>query len=145
MSRETNGKMGRFRVEIELANYQDMILAKAGNLAPEQIRKTRIQGVVDSGAVRLVLPQHVVDELGVPQAGSVNVRYADHRQAKRKKVRDVWLKLLDREASFTAIVEPKRTDALIGAIVLEELDLVVDCISQKVLPRDPKGIIAEVE
>jgi hypothetical protein len=39
----------------------------------------------------------------------------------------------------TAIIEPKRETALIGAIVLEYLDLLVDCTAQKVVPRDPSG------
>jgi predicted aspartyl protease len=101
--------------------------------------------VVDSGATRLVLPQKTVELLGLSRVGTVSVRYADQRRARRTKVRDVWLKLLNRDSTFTAVVEPKRKDALIGAIVLEELDLVVDCVSQTVHPRDPKRIIAEIE
>ena len=87
----------------------------------------------------------MADELGLPPIGKVGVRYADQRRVQRTKVKDVWLRLLGRDGTFSAIVEPKRTDALIGAIVLEELDLIVDCVSQQVLPRDPKGIIAEIE
>ena len=46
---------------------------------------------------------------------------------------------------FSAIIEPKRDTALIGAIVLEELDLVADCVTQTVHPRDPRGIVSEIE
>jgi hypothetical protein len=53
--------------------------------------------------------------------------------------------LLGREGIFNAIVEPDRTDALVGAIVLEDLDLIVDCATQSVHPRDPDSIISEVE
>jgi hypothetical protein len=35
--------------------------------------------------------------------------------------------------------------ALIGAIVLEDLDLLVDCTAKRVLPRDPRGAIYEIE
>ena len=49
------------------------------------------------------------------------------------------------ESVFTADVEPGRTDALIGAIVLEELDFVPDCTRQALLPRDPHGLFAEIE
>lgn len=145
MKRGGNGHMGRFRVEVELANNEDQVLARKGHLPPEKVRRVRIQGVVDSGATRLVLPQKTVELLGLSRVGTVSVRYADQRRARRTKVRDVWLKLLNRDSTFTAVVEPKRKDALIGAIVLEELDLVVDCVSQTVHPRDPKRIIAEIE
>ena len=42
-------------------------------------------------------------------------------------------------------VEPGRESALIGAIVLEDLDFLVDCAGQRLVPRDPKHIISEVE
>jgi hypothetical protein len=50
-----------------------------------------------------------------------------------------------RHGTFTAVVEPKRTSALVGAIVLEHLDLLVDCPRQRVVPRDPHGPIYEIE
>ena len=56
-----------------------------------------------------------------------------------------WLQLLGRHSVFTAVAEPARDDALIGAIVLEELDLLVDCESQSLNPRDPNLILTEIE
>ena len=50
-----------------------------------------------------------------------------------------------RESIFNAIVEPDRESALIGAIVMEDLDLLIDCTAQRLVPRDPKQIISEVE
>jgi hypothetical protein len=46
---------------------------------------------------------------------------------------------------FTAVVEPRRSEALIGAIVLEELDMVPDGTRQILLPRDPHGVVAEID
>jgi hypothetical protein len=34
---------------------------------------------------------------------------------------------------------------LIGAIVLEDLDLMVDCQWQQLVPRDPSGPVYEIE
>jgi clan AA aspartic protease len=137
--------VGRFHVDIELANNQDMVLAESGHLDPNKVRRARVPAVVDTGAVSLVLPKAVVERLGVPQVGTVKVRYADQRRAKRDKVKNVWVKVLGREEIFSAIVEPKRQDALLGAVVLEQLDLMVAPVSQKLVPRDPSGIIAEIE
>jgi hypothetical protein len=46
---------------------------------------------------------------------------------------------------FNAVVEPDRDSALIGAIVLEDLDFTIDCTRQTLAPRDPKQIISEIE
>ena len=43
------------------------------------------------------------------------------------------------------MLEPDRTTALVGAIVLEDLDLLVDCSKQRIYPRDAEGIVAEIE
>ena len=137
--------MGRFAVEIKLANSVDAALVQRGLLPPNQVRQTEIRGVVDTGAVRLVIPERVATELGVREVDEIQVRYADGRIATRKLVTDVLLELLGREATFRASVESNRDSALIGAIVLEELDLLVDCTTERLRPRDPNHIISEIE
>ena len=44
-----------------------------------------------------------------------------------------------------AIVEPSRPTALIGAIVLEDLDSLIDSRKEQLVPRDPNQILAEIE
>jgi hypothetical protein len=137
--------VGRFSVEFEVANNDDLIRAQDGTLPPDQVRQETIQGVVDSGATKLVLPQAVVKRLGLRLGDPILVRYADGRTVQRAGAKGVYLKLLGRDGTFTAIVEPRRKTALVGAIVLEDLDLLVDCTAQRVVPRDPRGAIYEIE
>ena len=137
--------VARLSVEIEVANYGDLALAERGLLPADQVRRETIHGLVDSGATRLVLPEAVVKRLGLPLSTAVNVRYADGRRAKRRAVKGVFVRLLGRNSTFTAICEPKRETALICAIVLEDLDLLVDCVTQQVVPRDPDGETFEIE
>lgn len=119
--------------------------ARRGRIPASAIRRVRIEGLVDTGATRLVLPASVVVQLGLPEVGQVGVKYADGRRSQRAAVGDAEVEIQGRSSVFTAVVEPDRTEALIGAIVLEELDFVVDCIAQKLVPRDPDRIFAEIE
>ncbi len=137
--------MGRFSVEFEVANYDDMVEAEHGRINPREIRRVTISGVVDPGATNLVLPGAIVKQLGLRTRGKTRVRYADRRSAWRDRVAGAWLELLGREGIFVAIAEPKRKSALIGAMVLEDLDFLVDCKRQRLVPRDPKGILTEAE
>ena len=143
--RQRDAKMGRFSVEVSLANLQDQVVAEAGVLSPDKVRRVKLSGIVDTGATRLVLPANIVKTLGLTERGEINCKYADGRRAKRKVVGDVVLEFGGRRGVFSAVVEPNRKDALIGAIVLEELDLIPDCIAQKLRPRDPRGLLAELE
>jgi predicted aspartyl protease len=140
-----NGEMGRFSVEMVIADNREVIISDRSDSPRESVKRLTVQGVVDSGAARLVLPERVVAELQLQDDGEVTVRYADQRREKRRLVGNVWLELLGRHGVFSAVVEPERPDALIGAIVLEELDLLVDCGTQSLHPREPDSILAEIE
>ena len=66
-------KVGRFKVEIELANNDDMAAVRRGDLASDKVRRVKIFGVVDSGASRLVLPTAIAKQLELPVTGKVKV------------------------------------------------------------------------
>lgn len=145
MQSQKVSEMGRFTVEVELANNDDMAEVRRGHLKPSQVRRVKLEGTVDSGAARLVLPESAAKQLGLKPTGKVRVRYADKRTATRPQVEGVYLELLGRHGTFSASLEPKRDTALIGAIVLEDLDLLIDCTKGKLYPRDPDFVVAEIE
>ena len=53
------GAVGEIVVNVGLENYVDRSNARSG-LRTEPVRRTHVDGVVDTGAVMLVLPQNVV-------------------------------------------------------------------------------------
>jgi predicted aspartyl protease len=136
--------MGRIDVTVKVANNVDVVLSEREKPRVQPLR-IYVPGIVDTGAARLVLPKRVAEELNLEPSGTTKVRYADMRTAERQMVKNVWLEMEGRSGVFSAIVEPKRETALIGAIVMEELDMVADCVTQSVHPRDPRRIISEIE
>jgi predicted aspartyl protease len=137
--------VGRFNVDFEVANNDDLALVRRGLLPADQVRRRTISGVVDPGAAMLVLPKAVVKELGLPLGNKLKVRYADGRRAQRREAEGAYVELLGRHGTFSALIEPKRETALIGAIVLEALDLLVDSRRARLIPRDPSGPFCEIE
>src|SRR5690348_9063332 len=106
MTAQGNGTMGRFSVEMEVANHLDVSKAAEGTLPADKVRRVRLNGVVDTGAARLVLPADVATQLGLPGAGDVEVRYADHRTGTLQRVSDAEVTILGRTSSFTALAQP---------------------------------------
>lgn len=137
--------VGRFSVEFEVANNSDLIQAEHGFMDADKVRRMKIRGVVDSGAARLVLPGSVAKQLDLAVKRKVKVRYADGRQSIRNEVGNVFVAIQGRDNVFSAVVEPKRDSALIGAIVLEDLDFLIDNTHQRLVPRDPKFVVSEIE
>ena len=137
--------MGRFSMKIALANYVDLIRAESGDIPSDSVRRFEVDGIVDTGAAQLVLPASAAAALGLDEAWRAKVTYADGHTEKRPVIKNVWLQLCGRDSVFSAVIEPNRETALIGAIVLEALDLIVDCVTQKLHPRDPNMMLAEIE
>jgi len=137
--------MGRFSVEVDLANVEDEALARGGHLPFDQVRRRSVRGVVDKGATHLVLPEKLADELGLRREGQAGVRLPGGRTAVRDRVIGVSLTCAGRSAPFSAIVEPGCENVRFGLMVTQALDLVIDCTHQTLTPRDPERIIVEIE
>src|SRR5260370_42585800 len=92
--------VGRFSVEFEVANNDDLELVRRGVLPGDQVRRQTISGVVYPGAAMLVLPKTIVKELGLRLGRKIRVRYADGRRAQRQEAKEVHVELLCRDATF---------------------------------------------
>ena len=136
--------VGRFKVEIELANNGDLAAVRRGDLRPDEVRRMKILGEVNPGTWRLALPASVAKQLGIPAAGKVRVKYANGRIAERDRIEGVYLKLRGRHGLYSATLEPKRDTALIGRIVLNDLDLLFDSTKRRLHPRDAKYVVVEI-
>lgn len=115
--------MGRVMEKIKLSNFVD----------PE--KSVEVEALVDTGAMMLVLPRNIVDELGLRKIEERTVRYADNRTAVKTLYGVVRLEINGRVGDFDVIVEAEGTQPLLGQIPLEHLDLIVDPVARKVMPN----------
>lgn len=127
--------VGEVRVELEIENAFDRELARLGHVTPDQVRSARVRAVADTGAVMLVLPQEVVEALGLQEVDKAIVTYADGRKEERPIASAVTVRVGNRSALVECVVGQPNTEPLLGQIVLERMDLLVDCSQQKLVPR----------
>lgn len=132
--------MGEIKVEVELENFGDRYWYLKKKLKEGAIRKFRMKAIVDTGAVMLSLPQDVVEELGLQVLRTVVVTYADERRDERNVAGTVTIKIGKRFMNTDCIVGPPRSEALIGQVILEELDLIPDCQGRTLTPRPESPI-----
>jgi clan AA aspartic protease len=125
--------MGEVRVKARLTNAVDEDLVRRGMLAPEQVRAYDADALVDTGAVRTVLPPHVVARLGLGTRGQRMTEYADGRVGAVDVTGPVIVELEGRDTLEEALV--LGDEVLIGQTVLEKLDLFVDCQGRRVVPN----------
>jgi len=127
--------MGEVKVKVDLENYDDRAIASRGLLAEDRVRSQRVDVVVDSGAVMLVLPQDLVEALGLRTLRKAIVTYADERKEERDVAGVVSVRVAGRIVETNCVVGPPGSEPLLGQIVLKEADLLVDCANQRLMPR----------
>src|SRR5260370_18351370 len=72
--------MGEIRVKVKLINLNDETRFRHGELKKEEIRTYEADAMVDTRAVRSVIPVHVLQQLGVATRGTRVAEYADGRK-----------------------------------------------------------------
>ena len=111
------------RTRVKMSNFLDEGLAERGLIEPAEVRSIELdEAIVDTGSTRLVLTGEMVNRLGLELVGEITVKYADNRIGRKAIARGVLLEIMERTAIFDAVVE-EDGQALIGMVVLEELDL----------------------
>lgn len=127
--------MGEIVVDIELANALDVELVRQGSLQEADVRRATVGAVVDTSALMLALPEDVVERLGVEIVDSGTVAHADGRRGELPIAGPLTVHIGDRWTFARCVVVPQDTDALVGQLVMNGLDLVADCRSQTLGPR----------
>ena len=124
---------GEVKVRVKLFNAGDEILVRRGLLKPDQVRTYDADAMVDTGAVRCVVPSHVREELGLALAGERVAEYADGRHETVGLTEAIRFRVLDRDVVEDALV--LGDEVLIGQTLLEKADLLVDCVSNRLVPN----------
>jgi len=128
--------MGDVYVEIILENFRDRVLSESGYLETGKVRTEKVKVLADSGCTILALPQDLVERLGLTiKREGVIVTYADERKETRPVAGTLTVRVGDRSMETDCVVNPPASEPLLGQIILERLDLLVDCKEGKLVPR----------
>ena len=125
--------MGEIRVKVKITNAVDEELARTGRLPIDQVRSYEADAMVDTGAVRSVIPQHVVQMVGASIRGNRVAEYADGRTEPVGLTGPIIFDVMGRDTLEEALV--LGNEVLIGQTVLEKLDLLADCANRRLIPN----------
>jgi clan AA aspartic protease len=128
-----NRPMGAVRVTVKLTNAIDEALVHRGMLNPNLLRVCEIEALIDTGAVRTVLPQAIAEKLGLRIRGQQIAQFANGIEESVGLTEPVIIEIDGRETTEATFVTGNMV--LIGQTVLETLDLLVDCKNQRLIPN----------
>ena len=126
--------MGKVLVPAKIENLSDVYDAEHGRLSADKVRSVDVpDALVDTGAVRCVIPPHVVEKIGATIRGQRVAEYADGRQDTVGVTGPILFDIQGRDTLEEALV--LGDEVLIGQTVLEKLDLMADCANRRLVPN----------
>src|SRR5215471_15582035 len=96
--------MGEIRIKVRIINALDEELARNGQIKKEEVRSYEADAMVDTGAVRSVIPPNVLERIGVGIRGKRMAEYADGRKDTVGVSGPVILDLMNRDTVEEALV-----------------------------------------
>jgi clan AA aspartic protease len=136
--------MGFVYAEITLENVFDEGTCKRGLLNEQNIRRATVTAKVDTGAATLVINEDLRQQLGLGIRRECEVRLANNAKETVQIAEPVQIHWKNRSMVCEPWVIPGNGKILLGAIPLENMDLIVDPKSQELIGahgEEPLGII----
>jgi clan AA aspartic protease len=117
--------MGLVYAEITLKNAGDFENVVRGYIKENAVRQTTVTALVDTGAGTLVITEEIRKKLGLRIEGFRRSTLADGGKAHYQLTEPVRVSWKDRFSTCAALVLPDAEDVLLGAIPLEDMDLMI--------------------
>jgi predicted aspartyl protease len=136
--------MGKVTIRCKATNYDDLA-ANELKLAKRKARTVEVEGLVDTGAVRLYLQRSVIAKLGLRPVDRIKSRTMSDRAEARQVFSPVKLEIQGRSGTFEVVELPDTLPNIIGQIPLEHMDWVVDSKRRRLIanPEHKRGETAD--
>lgn len=131
--------MGLVYAEIELTSVDDMVLHRRGFIDESEIKQITVNALVDSGAYMLTINDDVRNQLDLPLIEKQFATLADETQVEVEVVGPVDVRFENRSTTCRAVVLPNAGEVLLGAIPMEDMDVLIHPKEEKLVvnPKHP--------
>ncbi|MDQ6813297.1 MAG: hypothetical protein M3040_06165 [Bacteroidota bacterium] len=131
--------MGLVYADIELINAEDVGLARRHIIGEEEVKRIQLNVLVDSGAYNLCINEDIQAQLELPFLEKRKAQLANGSIEEYDMVGPVLLKFKNRQTICTAMVLQGNNEPLLGAIPLEDMDVLIHPARQELIvnPEHP--------
>jgi len=139
--------MGSVYAEIELINAVDFGMAKRHQLDQDEVKKLRVTMLVDSGAWMMAINESIQEQLDLPLIEKRKVQLADSRIVEYPVVGPIIIKFENRTATANAFVLQGDSEPLLGAIPMEEMDVLINPARRELIvnPEHPHHAVMKMK
>lgn len=131
--------MGLVYADVELINADDLAMVRRYKIGEDEVRRIRLNMLADSGAYMMAVNETIQEQLDLPLLEKRKAQMADGSVVEYDVVGPVLVKFKNRTATCNAFVLPGDTEPLLGAIPMEEMDVLIHPLRQELIvnPEHP--------
>jgi clan AA aspartic protease len=117
--------MGLVYADVELINGGDLEMVRRHLMGAEEVKRIHVHILVDTGSYMLCINEMIQEQLQFPIVDQKKAQTADDRIIDCPVVDQVQLRFKNRQWSGRAMVLPGNAEPLLGAIPMEEMDVLI--------------------
>jgi len=131
--------MGLTYADVELINAEDLGLARKYIISDEEVKKLQLNILVDKGSYNLCINETIQSQLDLPFLEKRKGQLADGSIHEYDLVGPIVLKFKNRQTVCNALVLSGDNEPLLGAIPLEDMDVLIHPLRQELIvnPEHP--------
>lgn len=134
--------MGMVYADIELINGFDFLKAEAGELPEGEIRRMTVRMLADTGCGTLAINENIRNQLGLRTREERTMQMADESVVTLDVVGPVEIRFENRRSNLDAVVLPGDAVPLLGAIPMQDMDVLVDPQRHRLIVNPDHPILA---
>jgi clan AA aspartic protease len=137
--------MGLIYAEIELINAGDLEMVRRNIIGEDEIKRMVISALVDTGSYMLCINENIQEQLQLPVVEKRKAQITDNRIVECDVVSMVELKFKNRRTICNAMVLPGDSEPLLGAIPLEDMDVLIHPLRQELIVNPEHPYFAQMK
>ncbi len=138
-------EMGLVYADIELINAGDIEMARRHIIGEDEIKRMHINALVDTGSYMLCINETIQEQLQFPVVEKRKAQLANSSVLECDVVSMVELKFKNRRTICNAMVLPGDSEPLLGAIPLEDMDVLIHPLRQELIVNPEHPFYAQMK
>lgn len=137
--------MGLVYAEIEIINGDDLALARKHFIGEDEIKRMIVNIPVNTSSYMLAINENIQEQLQLAVVEKRKAQLANGHIVECDVVAPVELKFKNRRCTCSAMVLPGDSEPLLGAIPLEDMDVLIHPLRQELIVNPEHPYFAQMK
>ncbi|MGK6349803.1 retropepsin-like aspartic protease [Parapedobacter sp. DT-150] len=137
--------MGLIYADIDLINGEDLVLARRHIIGEEEVKRMPVRMLVDTGSAYMCINENIQEQLQLPVIEKRKGQLANGNIVEYEVVGPIEVRFENRRCNVDAMVLPGESEPLLGAIPMEDMDVILHPLRQEMIVNPDHPYFAQMK